>query len=72
MRNITLVPAYGRDYKNKAEVMIDWNANKDFIIMDVFLGGAVNKEQIADLKEQGVNVLNIRFKKLQNVTVIKI
>jgi hypothetical protein len=29
---ITLVPAYGRDYKSKAAVQADWDADKDFII----------------------------------------
>lgn len=27
---ITVTPAYGRDYKNKAEALADWDAGKDF------------------------------------------
>ena len=27
---IVAVPAYGRDYKSKAEVLKDWNDGKDF------------------------------------------
>jgi hypothetical protein len=30
MTFITAKPAYGRSYKNKAEVKRDWEANKDF------------------------------------------
>ena len=29
---VTVVPAYGRDYKSKKEVLADWEANKDFKI----------------------------------------
>jgi hypothetical protein len=30
MRDIHATPAYGRDYKSKAAVLVDWNAGKDF------------------------------------------
>ena len=29
---LTLVPAYGRDYKSKKAVLADWEANIDFLI----------------------------------------
>lgn len=28
--SITAIPAYGRDYKSKAECLADWHAGKDF------------------------------------------
>lgn len=28
----TLLPAYGRDYKNRASIIVDLNAGKDFVI----------------------------------------
>ena len=31
-KNITLTPAYGRDYRSAAAVMIDWKAEKDFVL----------------------------------------
>lgn len=37
--------AYGRDYKNKADAIADWNANKDFVTA---MGQYVNKKQIVD------------------------
>ena len=46
MRTITLTPAYGRDYSSKANVLADWDANKDFIIQDIRLSGYVNKAQV--------------------------
>ena len=30
MRDIHALPAYGRDYKSAAAVMVDWKAGKDF------------------------------------------
>jgi len=32
--NMTVIPAYGRDYKNTAEVTLAWNLGKDFMIQD--------------------------------------
>ena len=29
-RDFTVLPAYGRDYRSKAEVMKDWTEGKDF------------------------------------------
>lgn len=47
---MTLKPAYGRDYKSKAEVLKDWNANKDFRIASVERGGTyINKEDASKL-----------------------
>lgn len=46
MTVITVVPAYGRDYKSKAAVQADWDANKDFTICDVlsrYDGSKINK-----------------------------
>ena len=41
-----LSPAYGRDYKTKAEVLADWNADKDFA-GDYQLGfKPVNRQQL--------------------------
>ncbi len=45
--SLTLIPAYGRDYKTKKEVLADWEAGKDFIIANAFHpydGKPMNKE----------------------------
>ena len=50
MNNLTLLPAYGRDYTSRAKVLADWNAEKDFIIADIssrYDGKPVNKQQLA-------------------------
>ena len=63
---LSAVPAYGRDYKSKKEVLADWNDGKDFLIQDMFHSGYVNKND----KPSNV-VLNIRYKRLTMVCVIK-
>ena len=50
MNDITLLPAYGRDYTSRAKVLADWNAEKDFIIADIsspYDGKPVNKQHLA-------------------------
>jgi hypothetical protein len=32
---LTLIPAYGRDYKSAAACLADWNAGKDFQIASI-------------------------------------
>jgi len=62
-----LTPAYGRDYKNKAEVTAAFNAGKDFE-GDYQLGfGLVNKEQLP----AGSTVM-LRYKRNTMVTSVKV
>lgn len=42
-------PAYGRDYKNQAEVKADWNSGKDFVhesAMHTGGGTYINNQQV--------------------------
>ena len=69
---LTLVPAYGRDYKSKREVMEAWDAGKDFIVQDMmspYDGKPLNK---SDAKAGGVGNVNIRYKGMRSVAVIKV
>lgn len=46
---LTCIPAYGRDYKSAKAVQADFDANKDFLIFDMFSqddGRYVNSEQL--------------------------
>lgn len=46
---MTLVPAYGRDYRSKTAVTMAWNADQDFLVADwnsPYHGKPVNKSQI--------------------------
>lgn len=69
---MNLVPAYGRDYKNKTDLLADFDANKDFIFADIssrWNDKPVNKRQLV---EEGVKSCTIRYKQLRNVAVVKI
>jgi hypothetical protein len=69
MMYMTLVPAYGRDYKSGKEVKAAWEEGKDFRIASFGPddGKYVNKNDAP----RGAT-LKIRFKRLQNICVIKV
>lgn len=49
MASIQIVPAYGRDYTSKQKAQADFDADKDFRILDVsnkYNGKYINKSQI--------------------------
>lgn len=69
---MTLVPAYGRDYTSKAKVLADWEAGKDFEIADVFGGNCGRKINKADAIAGGIRSVNIRYKQLRSVAVVKV
>lgn len=64
---MTLVPAYGRDYKSKAAVLADFDADKDFSVADVFSSGYATK---SELIRQGIRHVNIRYARLTKVLVV--
>lgn len=69
---LTLVPAYGRDYKSRKAVLADWEAGKDFLIQDISSphdGRYINKEDAASLKG---TTFNIRYKNFTQICVVKV
>ncbi len=58
---MTLVPAYGRDYKSQAEALKAFNDNVDFQVVDLLRGGGYATK--AELLQQGVKRVCIRYKK---------
>lgn len=64
---LTCVPAYGQDYKSGKEVQTAWEEGKDFLVQDMFRSGYINKNDA----KPGMT-LNIRYKKLTQVKVIKV
>jgi hypothetical protein len=67
MENIIITPAYGRDYKSAKSALVDFDANKDFIVKSFsspWDGKPVNKEQLSGY------VVQIRFDKLRKVKTI--
>ena len=69
---MTLTPAYNRDYKNKKDVITDFNNNKDFIVNDIFSpynGKACNK---LDLENVNYKSVKLRYYKLQKICIVKL
>jgi len=72
MRYMTLVPAYGRDYKTAKAVKADWASGKDFLvsnIMDAGDGKPFNKQDAATLAPV---TLNIRYNGLSQIAQVKV
>ena len=68
MRFLTVLPAYGRDYKSGKAALVDFNANKDFVTATFdHPARYINKEQI----EAGTEVM-IRFKKATTFVKVKL
>lgn len=78
MNSVTLIPAYGRDYKSKAAVLADWDANKDFIIQvwlnpnHIGYGTYVNKAQLKDLQFDGFSHITFRYSRCTKGFIIQI
>ena len=67
MMYLTLLPAYGRDYKNKKSIINDLNALKDFIVSHS--GQYINKQQFNEL---GITSFNVRYSQQRKLVNIKI
>lgn len=58
--DITVVPAYGRDYRSLAAAKADWSEGKDFLIVSGRDSGRyLNK---ADADQYGVGEVWLRYK----------
>lgn len=67
-----VIPAYGRDYKTREDVIKDWEGNKDFVIQDVsckYNGKYINKN---DAINGNVKEVKIRFNKLEDFVFVKV
>ena len=64
---LTLLPAYGRDYKNKKLIIEDLNSNKDFI--ESSSNSYINKQQF---KELNISSFLVRYDQQRKITNIKI
>ena len=69
---MTLIPAYGRDYKSAKAVKEDFASNKDFQVADMssaYNGRYVNRE---DLSQSNIEKVNIRYNNLRSLTLVKV
>ena len=64
-REITVSPAYGRDYTSAGDAIADWTANKYFRTEGLTSGTYIN---MADAKQYGVCTVRIRYNHKRRVT----
>ena len=68
---VNVLPAYGRDYKNKKEIFEAYSKNQDFEVSDISNKGKINK---TDCLRYGVACLIVRYRnneRLASINVIK-
>jgi hypothetical protein len=70
MKIQTLVPAYGRDYKSAEATKLSWENGADFKLQPQ--GCYCSIRDIELMKQNGITDLNIRYKSLKAVLVIKL
>jgi len=63
-----LSPSYGRDYKNKKDLLADWEANKDFITAS---GQYTSRSELKQIHPH-LKTINIRYKQNRCVLVAKL
>jgi hypothetical protein len=68
---MTLVPAYGRDYKSRAAALADFEAGRDFRIASVGpdIGRYVNRSQLV---EAGIREVSIRYARLARIAMVEV
>lgn len=64
---LTLVPAYGRDYRKRADVRKALLHDLDFVIQDVASKWDNKPANASDLVAYGHGIIRIRWDKLQQV-----
>jgi len=69
---MTLVPAYGRDYKSKKAIEADLAAGKDFIINDMFSPWDGKPVNVEGLRSEGITQVNVRYGQLRKVCVVQV
>lgn len=69
--DLTLTPAYGRDYQSAEAAQADWEANKDFKIASIgpHCGRYINKP---DAVNNGIVRVGIRYAKLTKKTIVQV
>ncbi len=71
-KTLSLVPAYGRDYKSKKAIQVDLDADKDFVIADMMNRWDGKPANRRDLMAQGYTQVKVRYAKLRKVAILKL
>lgn len=67
---INLVPAYGRDYKSKKALLIDWDSGRDFLLAGTT--SYVNQSQLKAMARDGITEVRFRYLRLTRIHIIEI
>ena len=73
MTYLTVVPAYGKDFKSQKAVKEHFESNGDFLIQDIGSpddGRYVNKQDLENYSA-GPLTLKVRYKQLREICMIK-
>jgi hypothetical protein len=63
---MTLTPAYGRDYKNRAQIITDLNSGVDFVMNDYNASGYCSVRDLPDGQHQ------VRDRSLRKLWVVNV
>ena len=67
-RGLILIPAYGRSYKSARAAVADFQANKDFIAMDIYHQGYTSKRELQDEANKTGDTIFLEFRYGNNLT----
>ena len=68
---ITLVPAYGRDYKSTSAVKKALQSQIDFRVQDIGSRWDGMVGNLRDIKNEGHSEVKVPYSKLQKATILK-
>ena len=74
MKSISVIPAYGRDYKSKKAIILDLLQGKDFIVCqygDPWDGKPINRNQMRDQDTGEIPNIQVRYGQLRKVCIVK-
>lgn len=67
---MTLIPAYGRDYRTKAQVQADWDADRDFqCVGSGAMGAYINRSGAV---AAGLVTVSVRYAQNRKVCQIRV
>jgi hypothetical protein len=69
---ISVIPAYGRDYKSKREIEMSMKENLDFKISDISSPHDGRYINLAQIVEAGITTVNVRYAKLTKIHVVEV
>lgn len=70
MNTLTIIPAYGRDYRSRAAAIADWQAGKDFLAHSVNGSGYCSVRDSAAFLKDGITHVSLRYDKQRKQVLV--